>query len=51
MFDKTKGFTPKRHEEKARTQHVVDRARSVTNAAIGQASDRLGTPGLGKTVL
>lgn len=46
MFDKTKGFTAKRIEERARTQHVVDRARSVTNAALGQGTDRLGTPGI-----
>lgn len=51
MFDKTKGFSAKRHEDKARTEHIVDRARAATNSAIGQASDRLGTPGLGKSIL
>jgi len=47
MFDKTKGFSPKRVDEAARTGNVLARAREATNAAIGQGGDRLGTPGLG----
>jgi hypothetical protein len=50
-MDKRKGFSPKRIEEGARTAHVLDRARAATNAAIGQGTDRLGTPGLGKSIL
>lgn len=50
MFDKTKGFSPKRIEEAARTKDAVDRARAVSNAALGQASDRLRAT-IGKDVI
>jgi len=45
MKDKTKGFTPARIEDHARTADVVRRAKESTNAAIGQSHDRLGTIG------
>lgn len=41
MFEKTKGLSAKRIEEAARTRDAVDRARAFTNAALGQAQDRL----------
>ena len=49
MYQKTKaGFSSKRLAENAKHQDVIDRARTVSNSAIGQATDRLGTPGIGK---
>ena len=50
-FTKLKGTTLKRHEQIMQANHAIERARAVTNAAIGQGADRLGTPGAGREQL
>jgi hypothetical protein len=49
MTDERKGFskTKKRIADSAKAHDAVQRAREATNSAIGQAKDRLGTPGFG----
>lgn len=41
-------FSTKRIEEVARTADVIKRVNNVTNSALGQAKDRLGTISTGK---